>query len=67
MWIFRRLRSMNTTKNSVAISMTITPRMAGVDSAPERPDSKNWASAAGISAMMPTKMISEMPLPMPRG
>ena len=35
-------------------------------SAPERPEAKNCASAAGTSAMMPTKMISEMPLPMPR-
>ena len=34
--------------------------------APERPDAKNWAIAAGTSAMMPTKIISEMPLPMPR-
>ena len=36
------------------------------DSAPVRPSSSSRASACGSSATMPAKMISEMPLPMPR-
>jgi hypothetical protein len=40
--------------------------ITGVDSAPERPWLNNCARWPGISATMPTKMISEMPLPMPR-
>ena len=66
MWILRSARSMNTTKAITATTITITPMITGVEMAPERPWLKNWASAAGISATMPTKMISEMPLPMPR-
>ena len=57
---------MKTTKTSVAISISVTPRITPVLSAPVRPLSKNCASAAGSSATMPTKMMSEMPLPMPR-
>ncbi len=36
------------------------------DMAPVRPSSSRLAIACGSWAMMPTKMISEMPLPMPR-
>ena len=66
MWILRSARSMNTTKPITTTTITITPRMTGVETAPERPWLKNCASARGISATMPTKMMSEMPLPMPR-
>ena len=66
MWIFRSARSMNTTKAITATIITITPMIAGAEMAPIRPCSKNWASAPGTSAMMPTKMMSEMPLPTPR-
>ena len=40
--------------------------MTAVEIAPVRPRSRRPASAAGNSATMPAKMISEMPLPMPR-
>ncbi len=66
MWILRSARSMNTTKAITATTITRTPMITGVEIAPERPWLRNCASAAGISATMPTKMISEMPLPMPR-
>ena len=64
--IFRSARSMKTTNVITAMTMMITPTITAGLMAPERPDAKNWASAAGTSAMMPTKMISEMPLPTPR-
>ena len=35
-------------------------------SAPVRPWVRNWASASGMLATMPVKMMSLMPLPMPR-
>ena len=65
MMILRRARSINTTKAIVAITITITPTITAGLIAPERPEAKNCAKAEGISAMMPTKMISEIPLPMP--
>jgi hypothetical protein len=40
--------------------------MTGVDSAPCRPSSSMPASAEGTCATMPDRMMSEMPLPMPR-
>jgi hypothetical protein len=42
----------------VAITMTSTPTITAGLIAPERPEAKNCAMAAGTSAMMPTKMIS---------
>ena len=57
---------MKTTKVSTATIITSTARITPVEIAPVRPDSKNCASARGSSATMPTKMMSEMPLPMPR-
>ena len=57
---------MNTTKVIATITMTITPTITPGLIAPLRPEAKNWASAAGTSAMMPTKMISDTPLPIPR-
>ncbi len=44
----------------------MTTRMRPVDNAPWRPSSSVPAIADGSSATMPAKMISEMPLPMPR-
>ena len=44
----------------------MTIRIRPVDSAPWRPSSSVPAIADGSSATMPAKMISEMPLPMPR-
>ena len=66
MVILRSARSMNTTAAITTTTMISTPMITGVEMTPARPWLKNWASAAGISATMPTKMISEMPLPMPR-
>ena len=40
--------------------------MMPVESAPWRPSSNMPNSADGSSATMPARMISEMPLPMPR-
>ena len=57
---------MNTTNAITKTTIAITPTMTAGESAPERPWLKNCASAAGISAMMPVKMIREMPFPMPR-
>ena len=45
--------------------MTMTPMMTAGDRAPDRPWLKNCANAEGISAMIPVKMISEMPFPIP--
>ena len=66
MWILRSARSTKTTKAITATAITMMPMMTAGLSAPVRPWVKNCASAAGSSAMMPTKMMSEMPLPMPR-
>ncbi len=66
MWIFRSARSMKTTKVMTAMTMTITPMMTAAEMLPTRPCSKNRASAPGMPATMPTKMMSEVPLPMPR-
>ena len=57
---------MNTMKAITATAITITSRIRPVDSAPWRPSSSMLASAEGNSATMPARMISEMPLPMPR-
>ena len=57
---------MNTMKAITATAITITIRIKPVDSAPCRPSSSMLASADGSSATMPERMISEMPLPMPR-
>ena len=57
---------MNTMKAMTATAMTITARITPVDSAPCRPSSSVPAMAEGSCATMPDKMISEMPLPMPR-
>ena len=57
---------MNTMKAITATAITITTRISPVDSAPWRPSSSMFASAEGSSATMPARMISEMPLPMPR-
>ncbi len=67
-WMSRRrcARSMNTMKAITATAMTITARMTPVDSAPVRPISSVPAIAEGNCATMPDRMISEMPLPMPR-
>ena len=48
------------------MTMSMTPTMIKGEIAPDRPWDKNCAAAAGTSAMMPTKMIKEMPLPIPR-
>ncbi len=45
---------------------TMIARMRPVDSAPVRPSSSVPEIARGRPATMPAKMISEMPLPMPR-
>ncbi len=66
MWILRNARSTKTTKAITATAITMMPMITTGLSAPVRPWVKNCASAIGSSAMMPTKMISEMPLPMPR-
>ena len=66
MVILRSARSMNTTNMMTATTITMTPMITAGLIAPERPEAKNCASAAGTSAMIPTKMMSEMPLPMPR-
>ena len=67
-WISSRrwARSMNTMKAITATAITITGRMTPVDSAPWRPSSSVPAIAEGNCATMPDRMISEMPLPMPR-
>src|SRR5690242_20683458 len=57
---------MNTMKAITATAITITTRIKPVDSAPWRPSSSMLASAEGSSATMPDRMMSEMPLPMPR-
>ena len=57
---------MKTTKAITTMTITMTPMITGVEMAPDRPWLRNWASAAGISATIPTKMIREIPLPMPR-
>ena len=57
---------MNTTKAIVATTMTRMPTMSAGLIAPERPEARNCASAAGTWAMIPVKMIRLMPLPMPR-
>ena len=66
MWILRSARSMKTTKAITATTITMMPTITAGLSAPVRPWVKNCASAAGSSATMPVKMMSEMPLPMPR-
>ena len=57
---------MKTTKATTATTITMMPMMTAGLIAPVRPWVKNCASACGICATMPVKMISEMPLPMPR-
>src|SRR5882757_9303384 len=57
---------MKTMKAITATAITITTRISPVDNAPWRPSSSMLASAEGSSATMPERMISEMPLPMPR-
>ena len=59
-------RSTNTMKAITATHITITSRMSPVDSAPWRPSSRVPAIADGSSATMPARMMSEMPLPIPR-
>ena len=49
-----------------ATANTMIARMMPVESAPVRPSSSVWLIALGRPATMPEKMISEMPLPMPR-
>ena len=66
MWIFRKARSMKTTKAITAIIISRMPMITTGLSAPVRPWVRNCAKAEGSSATMPAKMISEMPLPMPR-
>src|SRR5215470_12257520 len=67
-WISSRrcARSMNTMKAITATAMMMTIRISPVDMPPVRPSSSMLASADGNSATMPDRMISEMPLPMPR-
>ena len=67
-WINSRrcARSMNTMNAITATAITITARITPVDSAPWRPSSSVPAMAEGSCATMPDRMISEMPLPMPR-
>ena len=57
---------MNTMKATVAIATIATSRMNAVEMAPWRPSSSVWAIAAGKAAMIPAKMISDEPLPIPR-
>ena len=67
-WI-RSRRCARSTKTMKAITTTermMMPRIRIVDSAPWRPSSSVPATAIGSSATIPAKMISEMPLPMPR-
>ncbi len=67
-WISSRrwARSMKTMKVITATTMTMTARIRPVDKAPWRPSSSVPAIASGRRATMPARMISEMPLPMPR-
>ena len=67
-WISSRrcARSMNTMKAITATAIAITTRISPVDNAPWRPSSRVPAIADGSSATMPDRMMSEMPLPMPR-
>ena len=63
----RCARSMKTMKPMTATAMMKSAISTTADSAPVRPSSSVLASAPGSSATMPAKMMSEMPLPTPRG
>ena len=67
-WISSRrcARSKNTIRPMTATANTMMARMMPVEMAPVRPSSSVWLMAPGSPATMPEKMISEMPLPMPR-
>jgi hypothetical protein len=54
---------MNKTRATAMISRN---KMKAVDSAPVRPSSSVLAIASGRLATIPEKMISDIPLPMPR-
>jgi hypothetical protein len=62
----RCARSTNTMKAMTAIATMMMAMIRPVPSAPVRPSSSVPATALGRAATMPAKMISEMPLPMPR-
>jgi hypothetical protein len=57
---------MKTMKAITATAITRTRTMSPVESAPWRPSSRVPTIAEGNSATMPARMMSEMPLPMPR-
>ena len=67
-WMSRRrcARSKNTIAAITTIASTMIARIRPVDRAPVRPSSSVPPMALGMPATMPAKMISEMPLPMPR-
>ena len=60
------IRALSMEERMIVCNMSIEAGARAGLIAPDRPWLRNCASAAGISAMMPTKMISEIPLPMPR-
>ena len=64
--IRRWARSIKTMNAITPKIMTSSKMMNAADKAPVRPSSSVLARAVGRLATMPEKMISEMPLPMPR-
>ena len=62
----RCARSKNTMKATIPIAAIKMPMMRNGDIRPLRPNSNNPAIPCGKLATMPAKIISDVPLPIPR-